>query len=71
MTRRPEQLIIPAGTELNYGLCEDSDSVVTKISTRLKVVGELRNGALPVRLIEDGRESIDTFYYHQPEPQHS
>lgn len=70
MTRRPEELLtVPIGTELNYGPSEDSDSVRAKDPLELTVVGKSRDGSLLVRIIlEDGQESDELFYFHQPEP---
>ena len=56
MSRKFERLIVPTGTELNYGPSEDSDSVITIKPTRLRAVGKLKNGALPVRIMEGGQE---------------
>jgi len=55
-----------AGTELNYGPSEDSDPVgLTKPGAIVLVVGPEREGALPVRLIENGKPVSGTIYFHQ------
>jgi len=65
MERRKRKLLaVQIGTELNLGPAEDSDSVVVKKAVQVKVMGELNNGALPVKII--GEEGV-TYYYHQPE----
>lgn len=64
----PYQITVPIGTELNAGYHEDSDSNVVLKPTTLLVIEEKQNGALPVRLIEDGNLGEEILYYHQPEP---
>ena len=61
-------ITVPPGVEINYGLTEDSDSVVTHSPTQLKIIGPLANGAYPVHIIEDGKERPELLFYHQPEP---
>jgi hypothetical protein len=61
------EITLPLGAELNYGPCEDSDSVVTNSPTRILVVGELKEGSLPVRIMgEDGQPTDEPFYLHRP-----
>ncbi|OGG21101.1 hypothetical protein A3D03_02595 [Candidatus Gottesmanbacteria bacterium RIFCSPHIGHO2_02_FULL_40_13] len=64
----PYQITVPAGTELNYGYHEDSDSVITNIPTDILVIGVLKNGALPVKLLQNGIPGEETLFFHQPEP---
>lgn len=61
------RITIPAGTEVNFGLSEDSDSIVLDAPKEAEVMGEVRYGALPVQLIEDGQPMPPTLYFHQPE----
>ena len=68
MTKTPEIITVPPGTEINCGLSEDSDSVVANAPTQLLVVGLVANGVLPVRIIENGKPNDQIFYHHQPEP---
>lgn len=65
-----EQFItIAAGTEINNGPSEDSDSFgVLNKDIEALVVGEIEAGALPVRLVLDGRPELQTRYFHQPPP---
>lgn len=68
MSRNPEILTVPAGAEINCGLSEDSDSVITTAPTQLLVLGPVKNGAIQVRIIDKGILSEDIYFYHQPEP---
>ena len=61
-----EAITVSCGTVLNFGPSEDSDFVTTTGPISLRVVGELREGALPVKIEEDGKLSEEVFYYHQP-----
>lgn len=61
-------IMLPRGVELNQGLNEDSDSVTTVQPTKIRQIGEIFNGAMPVHLVgEDGSESDEIFFWHQPE----
>lgn len=69
MNKGPERIIdISPGTELNYGLSEDSDSVVVVEPVQAVVIGDgqVTEGAVPVRIIENGQPSDQVFYFHQP-----
>ncbi len=68
MTEVPKQiLIIPAGTELNNGPAEDSDSSVFPFDLRVEIAGEEAEGAIPVRILgEDGQAEFQVRYFHQP-----
>lgn len=53
-------IIIPAGTEINNGPSEDSDSVVLEKPFEAEIVGEETEGAIPIRIFGEVR------YFHQP-----
>jgi len=59
-----QTVLVPPGTELNYGFHEDGDSIITIGWTELIVKGPQKNGALPVQI--NGEDQ--TFFFHQPEP---
>jgi len=63
----PENLInIPENTEINHGPSEDSDSILLTKPFQAKVVGEEANGAVPIRLIIEGKPENQIRYFHQP-----
>ena len=66
--RMNDLIIIPAGTELNAGPTEDSDTYGDlDESTRAIAVGEEKDGALPIRLISPNGKVEDRIkYFHQP-----
>ncbi len=68
MTETPKQIIIiPAGTELNNGPSEDSDSTTYETPIRVEIAGEEAEGAIPVRILGgDGQAEFRVRYFHQP-----
>ncbi len=58
--------MIPAGTEVNHGPSEDSESIVLGKPFPAQIAGKEANGALPVRLIIDGQPEDQIRFYHQP-----
>ena len=67
MAKTPEFIHVAPGVELNFGYMEDSDSVVVIAPTTLLKAGEQKNGAIPVRIVENGKPSEEIFFYHQPD----
>lgn len=68
MTEVPKQIIIiPAGTELNNGPSEESDTNVFDYDIRVEIAGEEAEGAIPVRILgDDGKAEFQVRYFHQP-----
>ena len=69
MAKSPENIItLPAGTELNFGPSEDSDSVVALKDIKVLVMneGEVQEGAVQVRIIQDGQPDSRVLFFHQP-----
>lgn len=58
-----KELELPKGAELNCGLSEDSDSILLKEPLIVIVIGQVREGGLPVLVPKLDR----VLYYHQPE----
>lgn len=62
-------IVIPAGREINHGYFEDGEiGEIFDHPITARVIGEVKNGALPVRIILDGKEIDQDFLYHQPVP---
>jgi hypothetical protein len=62
-----QYITIHEGTMLNTGPHEDSEYVVAKFDTLVVVLGSRKDGAVPVRIVEDGVTCPEIFYFHQPE----
>ncbi len=56
---------LPAGTELNRGNNEDSDSVVVLKSIKVVVVGPRKDGGIEV--VIPAQDKLRPLYWHQPE----
>lgn len=63
-----QYLVVEAGITINTGLHEDSDFYFTTANTILAVAGPLKNGAIPVQVVEDGKMCPEVLFFHQPEP---
>lgn len=62
-----ENLInIPENTEINHGPSEDSESILLTKPFQAQVVGKEADGAVPIRLIIDGKPEDQVRYFHQP-----
>ena len=68
MENCPKQIEVAPGTHLNYGLHEDSDFVVVQEPIMAEIAGPYANGAIPVRILEDGKAGDEVLFFHQPEP---
>ena len=56
---------IPAGTELNHGNDEDSDSILVKNPITITIVGAVHDGGIEVAW--SGHENLSPLFWHQPE----
>ncbi len=56
---------VPEGTELNFGLAEDSDSITAEVSQTAVALGRRANGAIRVSLTLN--PNLQPLFYHQPE----
>lgn len=62
-------IVVPPGTELNFNRLERGNFLNISVPTKLKVLGQVEQNALPVQIIfADGREDDRTLFFHQPEP---
>lgn len=60
-------ILIPEGTELNFGVHEDSDGITLTTDVRAIILEPKKNGAILVQLLDNNGEKIgDLLYFHQP-----
>ncbi|MBU1322540.1 hypothetical protein KKE48_04570 [Patescibacteria group bacterium] len=66
-TSLEKTIIIPAGTEINNGPSEDSDSIIPGKPFKALIVGKEAEGVIPVRIFgENGQPEDMVRYFHQP-----
>ncbi len=63
-----QEVTLPLGTTINLGPSEDSDPYVLTAPTQFVIIGEKKESAIAVKIINpDKTLREETFYWHQPD----